>query len=72
VALAAVIPPRANRKIQRAFDAAAYAHRNIIEGFFGPVKAFRRVATRYDKTAASHFASLTLATALLVLTGWKP
>ena len=70
--MAAVIPSRVNRKVRRGLDIETYAHRNVIERFFGRVKAFRRVATRYDKTAASFAGMLTLAFSLLELSGWKP
>ncbi len=70
--LAAVIPSRRNRKVQRALDAQAYAQRNVIERWFGRVKAFRRIATRYDKTTASYAAALVFAALLLLLSGWTP
>lgn len=44
-----VIPPKRDRKIQRAYDAELYKERNHIERFFNKLKQFRRVATRYDK-----------------------
>jgi transposase len=47
----AVIPPRATRKQQRAFDQHRYKHRNLIERFFARIIQFRRIATRYDKLA---------------------
>jgi transposase len=31
------------------YDREHYKHRNVIERFFGRIKNFRRVATRYDK-----------------------
>lgn len=68
--MAAAIPSRANRKVTRPLDAATYACRNVIERLFRRLKEFRRVATRYDKTAASYTASLALAAALVVLSGW--
>lgn len=52
----AVIPPRRNRKIVRAYDRIIYRYRNIVERAIGCLKQFRRVATRYDKTKSS-FAS---------------
>lgn len=51
-----VIPPRANRRDQRAYDQHQYKHRNLIERFFCRLKQFRRIATRYDKLA-SRFSS---------------
>jgi transposase len=59
--MTAVIPSRVNRKVARRLDAVAYAQRNVIERFFGRMKGFRRIATRYDKTAASYAASWALA-----------
>ncbi len=51
-----VIPPRKHRCTKpRAFDAAVYRQRHRIE-FFNRLKQFRRVATRYDKTARNYLA----------------
>ena len=53
----AVIPPRRHRCTKpRAFDAALYRQRHRIEFFFNRLKQFRRVATRYDKTARNYLA----------------
>jgi putative transposase len=40
-----VIPPKRNRKVQRAYDTELYKERNRIERFFNKLKQFRRVAT---------------------------
>ena len=48
-----VIPPKRNRKVQRAYDRDLYKERNRIERFFSKLKQFRRVATRYDKLLAN-------------------
>jgi putative transposase len=45
----AVIPPKRDRTSQRRYDRNLYRQRNRIERFFGRLKQFRRVATRYDK-----------------------
>lgn len=45
-----VIPPRKNRKIQRSYDEMVYKERHLIECFFGKIKHFRRVFSRFDKT----------------------
>ena len=45
----ALIPTKANRKLQRPVDKAIYGLRNRIERFFNRLKNSRRVATRYDK-----------------------
>lgn len=51
-----VIPPRRNRKAQRAYDRNLYADRNKVERLFNRLKQYRRVATRYDKTARNYLA----------------
>jgi transposase len=61
----AVIPPKANRKVQREYDRHQYRNRNVIERFFARIKQFRRIATRYDKLA-SRFASFVALTASLL------
>jgi transposase len=58
----AMIPTRANRKVQHLVDKAIYALRNRIERFFNRVKNSRRVATRYDKLIESFAAFVLLAT----------
>ena len=63
----AVIPPKANRKEQRAFDRHQYRNRNVIERFFARIKQFRRVATRYDKLASRFASFVALAAAMLWL-----
>ena len=70
--MAAVIPSRANRKQPRVLDRGAYAMRNVVERYFGRLRAFRRVATRYDKTASSYAARLALGALLVSLSGWMP
>lgn len=49
-----VIPGKANRKIPIPLDATTYALRNQVERCFNKLKCSRRLATRYDKTAASY------------------
>lgn len=63
----AVIPSRKNRKHQREIDCNLYRDRNKIERLFAWVKNFRRIATRYEKTARSFLALLHLAGALFWL-----
>ena len=57
----AVIPPKRDRKIQRAYDKDLYKERNHIERFFNKLKQFRRVATRYDKLLANFMGFVKLA-----------
>jgi putative transposase len=62
-----VIPPRANRIVQRPYDADIYKLRNIIERFFNRLKQFRRIAMRFDKLASSFAAVITLAAIRILL-----
>ena len=57
----AVIPPKANRKVQREYDKDLYKARYLIENFFAKLKLFRCIATRYDKTARNFLAAIQLA-----------
>jgi putative transposase len=56
-----VIPPKRDRKIQRASDTDLYKERNRIERSFNKLKQFRRVATRYDKLLANFMGFVKLA-----------
>ncbi len=61
-----VIPSKSNRKLSKEFDAELYKLRNLIERFFGRLKAsFRRIATRYEKTSQNFMAMIKLATVRL-------
>jgi transposase len=55
------IPTCRDRKVQRSVDHGLYRQRNLIERFFNKLKHFRRVATRYDKTARNFLAAVMLA-----------
>lgn len=52
--IAAVIPPKANRKVQRSCDWYLYKERHVIECMFGKLKYYHRIASRFEKKA-SHF-----------------
>jgi putative transposase len=56
-----VIPPKRNRRVQRAYDVDLYKERNRIERFFSKLKHFRRVGTRYDKLLANFMGFVKLA-----------
>ncbi|MFD5299396.1 IS5 family transposase [Streptomyces mutabilis] len=47
------------------FDRETYRRRNLIERCFNRLKGFRGIATRYEKTATSYEAAVTLASFLL-------
>ena len=64
----AVIPSKSTRRHPVAFDRDLYKQRNLIERMFNKLKNWRRVATRYDKTASSFLAFVSLVSAKL----WLP
>lgn len=64
---AAVIPPKRNRVDPREFDRDLYKERHLIENFFGKIKQFRAIATRYDKTARNFLAAVHLVAAVIWL-----
>ncbi|MFI2415739.1 IS5 family transposase [Streptomyces sp. NPDC018947] len=47
------------------FDRETYRRRNLVERCFNRLKGFRGIATRYEKTATSYEAAVTLASPLL-------
>ncbi len=63
----AVIPSKKNRVVQRVIDRNLYRDRNKVERYFSRLKQFRRLATRYDKTASSFLGMLHFVSALLWL-----
>jgi transposase len=56
-----IIPFKSNRQERWALDRTLDRERNWVERVIGRLKQFRRVATRYDKTACSYLATLQLA-----------
>lgn len=63
----AVIPSRKNQKVQRVIDRERYKDRNLAERFWSKVKQYRRVATRYEKTARNFLAMVHVASAMILL-----
>jgi len=61
-----VIPSRDNAKEPRAYDKEQYKDRNLVERFWHKVKQYRRVATRYEKTARN-FMGFVLVASIMVL-----
>lgn len=61
----ACIKPHKNRTTKKRYDKERYKHRNLVERFFGRIKPFRRVATRYEKTARN-FAGFVWLAALMM------
>ena len=64
---AVVIPSRARRTAPATFDRITYRLRYRIECFINKIKHYRRIATRFDKTALSFFSMLCLAAAMIWL-----
>lgn len=65
--IAAVIPPKADRVRFIACDWWIYKERHLVECFFNKIKQFRRIATRYDKTAKAFLAFVTIASFMVWL-----
>jgi putative transposase len=63
----AVIPSRKNQTVQRAIDWERYTDRNRAERFWARVKQYRRVATRYEKTARNFLAMIQVASIMVLL-----
>ncbi|MGO4566901.1 transposase [Rhizobium sp. 2YAF20] len=62
------MPPKSNRREPIACDFKAYDDRNRIERMFNRIKQFRRIATRFNKTAISYMGFLAIAAVKL----WLP
>lgn len=60
-----IIPGKKNRLENVEYDRHTYKERNAVERFFGRVKEYRRIATRFDKTAVMFKAGLVLASILM-------
>ncbi len=63
----AVIPSLKNRAVQRDYDRDRYKDRNLAERFWSKAKQYRRVATRYDKTARNFLAFIHVASIMILL-----
>ena len=63
----AVIPSNPSRALKHPLDKHLYAQRHLVECCFSKLKQFRRVATRFEKTARNYLAVVTLAAIILWL-----
>ncbi len=61
----AVIPNNPSRAKKHPLDEHLYAQRHLVECCFSRLKQFRRVATRFEKTARNYLAVITLAAIIL-------
>jgi transposase len=62
-----VIPPKKNRVFKREYDKHFYKERNLAERFINRLKQYRRVATRYEKTARNFLAFVHVAAIMVLL-----
>ena len=63
----AVIPSKKNRKMQREYDKHLYKDRKKVEWFINLLKQYRRVATRYEKTARNFLGFVHVASIMILL-----
>lgn len=63
----AVIPSNPSRARKHPLDKHLYAQRHLVECCFSKLKQFRRVATRFEKTARNYLAVVTIAAIVLWL-----
>jgi transposase len=56
--MAAVIPPRSNRRELRVYDEYLYRLRHLVENAFMELKRWRGIATGYAKNTASYLAAV--------------
>jgi len=63
----AVIPNNPSRALKHPLDEDLYAQRHLVECCIGRLKQFRRVATRYEKTARNYLAVVAVAAIVLWL-----
>jgi transposase len=63
----AVIPSKKNRKQPRDYDKHLYKERRKVEWFINLLKQYRRVATRYEKTARNFLAFVHVASIMILL-----
>lgn len=64
---AVVIPSNPSRARAVPHDRDLYKERHAVECFFAKIKQFRRIATRYEKTATNFLAMIHLACAMIWL-----
>ena len=65
--ITAVIPSNRSRSRSLAYDKHLYKERHLVECFINKLKQFRRIATRYEKTARNFLAMITIAATMIWL-----
>ena len=61
------IPSRKGAKFERHCDWWLYKERHLVENYFLKLKAYRRIATRYDKLASTFLGFICIASKLIWL-----
>ena len=59
------IPPRKTRKVQHVYDRVLYRQRHRVENMFAKLKDWRRIATRYDRSAHTFMSAIVIAAIVL-------
>lgn len=62
-----VIPPKANRKVQRDYDRHLYKERHLVECFINKIKHYRHIFSRFDKSARNYMSFIRFTAALIWL-----
>lgn len=53
------------RKVSYIYDTTLYRQRHKVENLFAKLKAWRRIATRYDRCAQTFFSAICIAAAVI-------
>lgn len=61
----AIIPSRKTARFPRSIDLESYKERFLIEAFFSKIKHFRRIFSRFDKTASAFLGFIYFAASLI-------
>jgi len=59
------LPPKSRRKVKREYDREIYKGRNVVERAINKLKFFRRIATRYEKTARNFYSFICITAAAI-------
>ncbi len=63
----AVVPPKKNRNVPRDYDKHLYKERKKVEWLINLIKQYRRIATRYEKTARNVLGFVHVASIMVLL-----
>jgi transposase len=63
------IPSKSNRKVTIPHDPVLYRQRHLVENMFGKLKDWRRIHTRYDRSAHTFFSAIAIAATVIFWLG---